>query len=90
MARGETPDAENGFREFQRAKMSPQDTQLNTRPILPKIKLNTVKICLKWPLKKRPKIDFQDRLLLNSGQKYYRMEHSAILSTFFRLPFQLH
>ena len=33
---------------------------------------------------------FQDRLLLNAGQKYCRMlqgEHSAILSTFIKLPF---
>ena len=30
---------------------------------------------------KRPKIDFQNQLLLNAGQKYWRM-HSAILLTF--------
>ena len=33
---------------------------------------------------------FQDRLTLNAGQKYCRMlkwEHSAILSTFIKLPF---
>ena len=33
---------------------------------------------------------FQDRLSLNAGQKYCRMfqrEHSAILSTFIKLPF---
>ena len=39
---------------------------------------------------KRPKIGFQDRLLLNAGQKYCRMlqgEHSAVLSTFIKLPF---
>ena len=38
---------------------------------------------------KRPKIDFQDQLSLNAGQKYCRMhqgEHSAILSTFIKLP----
>ena len=42
------------------------------------------KTCLKWPLKK------EDHLLLNAGQKYCRMlqgEHSAILSTFIKLPF---
>ena len=36
------------------------------------------------------KIGFQDQLLLNAGQKYCRMlkgEHSAILSTFIKLPF---
>ena len=39
---------------------------------------------------KRPLIGFQDQLSLNVGQKYCRMlqgEHSAILSTFIRLPF---
>ena len=42
------------------------------------------------PLSKRPKVGFQDQLSLNAGQKYCRMlqgEHSAILSTFIRLPF---
>ena len=46
--------------------------------------LNTVK-----PLLKRPKISFHE-LSLNAGQKYCRMlqgEHSAILSTFIKLPF---
>ena len=45
---------------------------------------------VKTPLSKRPKIGFQDQLSLNAGQKYCRMlqgEHSAILSTFIRLPF---
>ena len=44
------------------------------------------KTCLKWPLSK----SFQDRLLLNASQKYCRLlqgEHSAILSTFIKLPF---
>ena len=48
----------------------------------------TVKPVLKGPLKKKTKIDFQDRLSLNEGQKYCRMlqgEHSAILSTFIKL-----
>ena len=31
------------------------------------------KTCLKWPLKRRQKIGFQDRLSLNAGQKYCRM-----------------
>ena len=38
----------------------------------------------------RPKIVFQIQLSLNAGQKYCRMlqgEHSAILSTFIKLPF---
>ena len=36
------------------------------------------------------KIDFQDQLSLNAGQKYCRMlqgEHFAILLTFIKLPF---
>ena len=36
------------------------------------------------------KIGFQDQLSLNAGQKYCRItqgEHSAILSTFIKLPF---
>ena len=48
------------------------------------------KTCVKGPLSKRQKIVFQDQLLLNAGQKYCRMlqgEHSAILSTFIKLPF---
>ena len=46
------------------------------------------KTCLKWPLKKKTKIGFQDRLSVNAGPKYFRMlEHSAILSTFIKLPF---
>ena len=51
---------------------------------------NYSKTCLKWPLSKRPKIGFQDQLLLNAGQKYCRTlqgEHSAILPTFIKLPF---
>ena len=48
------------------------------------------KTCLKRPLKKKTKNGFQDQLLLNAGQMYCRMlqgEHSAILSTFIKLPF---
>ena len=48
------------------------------------------KTCVKQPLSKRQKIDFQDQLSLNAGQKYFRMlqgERSAILSTFIKLPF---
>ena len=29
--------------------------------------------CVKWPLSKRPQIDFQGQLSLNAGQKYCRM-----------------
>ena len=48
------------------------------------------KTCLKQPLSKRPEIGFQDQISLNAGQKYCRMlqrEHSAILSSFIKLPF---
>ena len=48
------------------------------------------KTCVKRPLSKRPKIGFQDQLLLDGGQKYCRMlqgEHSALLLTFIKLPF---
>ena len=48
------------------------------------------KTCVKRPLSERPQIGFQDQLSLNAGQKYCRMlplEHSAILSTFIKLPF---
>ena len=48
------------------------------------------KTCLRRSLKSKTKIYSQDRLLLNAGQKYCRMlheEHSAILSTFIKLPF---
>ena len=43
------------------------------------------KICVKRPLSKRPKIGFQDQLLINAGQKDRRM-YSAIRSTFIKLP----
>ena len=45
---------------------------------------------MKLPLSSRLKIGFQDQLSLYAGQKYCRMlqgEHSAILSTFIKLPF---
>ena len=48
------------------------------------------KTCVKRALLKRQKISFQDELWLHTGQKYCRMlqgEHSAILSTFIKLPF---
>ena len=46
--------------------------------------------CVKRPLSKKTKIGFQYQVLINAGQKYCRMlqwEHSAILSTFIKLPF---
>ena len=44
---------------------------------------NFSKTCLKQPLKKKPKIGFQDILSLNAGQKYCRM----LQKTFIKLPF---
>ena len=47
------------------------------------------KTCLKRPLRKKTNIGIQNRLSLNAGQKNCRMlqgEHSAILSTFIKLP----
>ena len=59
--------------------------------ILPcKTSVTFSKTCLKHPLSKRQKIGFKDQLSLNAGQKYCRMlpgEHSAILSTFIKVPF---
>ena len=31
------------------------------------------KTCVKWTLKKKTKIGFQDRIMLNAGQKYCRI-----------------
>ena len=45
-----------------------------------------IKTCVKRPLSKRPNIGFQDQLVLNEGHKYCRMLHSAIISTFNKLP----
>ena len=48
------------------------------------------KTCLNGHSQKDQKNDFQDQLWLNAGQKYCRMlqgEHSALLSTFIKLPF---
>ena len=50
----------------------------------------TVKPVLSGHANRRPKFGFQDQLSLNAGQKYCKMlqgEHSAILSTFIKLPF---
>ena len=55
-------------------------------------KIKYSKTAVKRLLPKRPQIGFQDQLSLNAGQKYCRMpqwEHSAILSTFIRLPFTI-
>ena len=50
----------------------------------------TVKPVLSGDSKGRPEIGFLDRLSLNVGQKFCSMlqgEHSAMLSTFIKLPF---
>ena len=57
-----------------------------------KIKLSVInvrysKTCLKRQLKTKAKIWCSNRLSLNAGQKYCKREHSAILSTFIKLPF---
>ena len=55
-----------------------------------KIEIKYSKTCVKRPLSKGTKIGFHDQLSLNAGQKCCRMlqgEHSAILSTFIKLPF---
>ena len=55
--------------------------------------IGTVKPFLSGHSKRRLKICFQDQLSLYAGQKYCRMlqvgggGHSAILSTFIKLPF---
>ena len=72
-----------------------EDSQNRTFPSYRHIPHCTVKnkyskTCLKRPLSKGPQICFQDRLSPYAGQKYCRMlqgEHSAILSTFIKLPF---
>ena len=45
--------------------------------------------CLKGPLKKKTKNWFQDRLSLDTGQKYCKMLQGAFCntSTFIKLPF---
>ena len=54
--------------------------------LMVKYKISNVKqyskTCLKQPLKRRPKIGFQDRLSLNAGQKFCRMLQESILQYF--------
>ena len=57
---------------------------LNVQVYTDMVAIMDSKTCLKRPLKRRPRVGFQDRLSLTAGQKYCRMlqrEHSAILST---------
>ena len=54
------------------------------------LKSDNSKTCLKQTLKMKTKIVFQDGLSLNAGRKVLQnapREHSAILSTFIKLPF---
>ena len=71
----------HSFQHFQilsEAFLTPSESQYTVKPVLSSHS------------KRNPKIGFQDQFLLNAGQKYCRMlqwEHSAILSTFIKLPF---
>ena len=61
-----------------------------SKPLLLKNVISTVKPVLSGHSIERSKVCIQDGLSLNAGQKYCRMlqgEHSAILSTFSKLPF---
>ena len=42
------------------------------------------KICFKWPLKKKTKIVFKDRLLLNAGQMYLQNAPMGSILQYFR------
>ena len=53
------------------------------------LNLSTVKPFLSGHSKRRPKIGFQDRLLLNAGRKYCRMLQESILQ-YFRPSFNYH
>ena len=65
---------------------------MNLVNAISKQKRGTIKPVLNGHSKRTPKIGFQDQLSPNAGQKYCRMlqwEHSAILSTFIKLPFAI-
>ena len=89
MGPGVKPYGRKWFWAFQRAKMSPQDTQLNTllHLIFFKNQIKYCKTCLKLPLKKKTKNHFSRPIIpyINAGQKYCRM--LPLLSTFIYLPF---
>ena len=64
--------------------LSSTPCELNTRSLSIYLRIYS-KTCVK-----RPTIGFQDQFKLNAGQKYCKMlqrEHSAIRSTFIKLPF---
>ena len=79
------------FGLFQKKSISLHQFNMTARPLSIIAVIYSIQsyLCRKATLK-RPKIGFQDQLLLNASQKYCRMllgEHSAILSTFIKLPF---
>ena len=73
-----TEDLEN-WKEEQRQKAE-QVTERNE--ISQFMRLWYSKTCIKGPIKRRPKIYFQDRLSLAAGQKYCRMLQESILQYF--------
>ena len=89
----DTPTTCKSFRRVFVAKQ-PEDMFLSTRPNLTIIRSDCFayhtldfmyrKTCVKRLLQKRPKIGFQEQLLLNARQKYW--DHYAILLTFIKLP----
>ena len=80
--------AENGFRAFQRAKMSHQDTQPNTISCIflkKKQQVINCKTCLSGRSKRRPKLIFKTDYRLMRVTSL--AECSAILSTFIKVTF---
>ena len=60
--------------------------------VLSEHEFNIVKPALSCHSKRRPKTGFHYRLSINAGQEYCKMlqdEHSAILSTFIKMPFSI-
>ena len=71
---------------------SSNDTSIYNSSQLKNRMTSIVKPVLSGHSKRTPKTGFQYRLLLNVVQKYCRMlqgEHSAILSTFIKVPFSI-
>ena len=79
------------FRDFFSAYFYPLFLPFTMNVFCSLINLHTVKPVLRGHSKRRPKIGFQDLLLLHAGQKYCiaEREHSlsAVLLTFIKLPF---
>ena len=76
--------AKNGFRAFQRAKMSPQDTKLNTIicSILPKIKLKTVNPVLSGHSKEDQNLVFKTEYRLMQVKGIAEFSKGSILQYF--------